>query len=195
MRKELTKTELKQIRRELEFNQKQMAGLLGVSLSAYKKYEQGKRGISSDLLVNLYNVLSRQAQHSLESSIDWLKIRFKTLDYKAVVKDVLKMEISDFVDSDKTFYGYEDMLTYGNIRLLFHHDPVKVEEGVLIEFTGLACREFESVLLSQKREWWEFLSDVFEFSEKHRKHMALDDFLAFTRLDLALDELYKEFQS
>lgn len=102
MRKELTKTELKQIRRELEFNQKQMAGLLGVSLSAYKKYEQGKRGISSDLLVNLYNVLSRQAQHSLESSIDWLKIRFKTLDYKAVVKDVLKMEISDFVDSDKT---------------------------------------------------------------------------------------------
>lgn len=192
MRKELTKTELKQIRRELEFNQKQMAGLLGVSLSAYKKYEQGKRGISSDLLVNLYNVLSRQAQHSLESSIDWLKIRFKTLDYKAVVKDVLKMEISDFVDSDKTFYGYEDMLTYGNIRLLFHHDPVKVEEGVLIEFTGLACREFESVLLSQKREWWEFLSDVFEFAEKHRKHMALDDFLAFTRLDLALDELYKE---
>ncbi|MFS1664088.1 replication initiation factor domain-containing protein [Streptococcus sp. zg-JUN1979] len=191
LEKTISNTELKQMRRDIEFNQKQMASLLELKLDTYKKYEQGKRNIPKEVVVRLYNVLARRSGHSFEGGIDWLKIRFKTLDYKAVIKKVLKMKISAFTDNDKTFYGYEDMLTYGNIRVLFHHDPLKTEEGTLIEFTGIGCREFESILLQQKREWWMFLQDVFNFAEEYREHMEIDDFLAFTRCDIALDELYK----
>lgn len=188
----LTGTELKQIRKELDFNQKQMAGLLDVSLSLYRKCEQNKRKVTQELIVRLFNIMSRRSGHSLEASIDWLKVRFKTLDYESVVKQVLQMDISDFVDSDKTFYGYQDMVTYGNIRLLFNHDERKVDQGVLIEFTGLGCREYESVLLSQKREWWDFLQGIFDYAEANKGFMEIREFLSFTRFDIALDELHRE---
>lgn len=187
----LTGKELKNIRKEIEFTQKQMAGLLEVSIHSYKNYELEKCSIPKELVERFFYIMSRRSGHSLEGSIDWLKIRFKTLDYESVIKEVLKMEVSDFYDSDKTFYGYQDMITFGNIRILFSHDIEKTEEGTLIEFTGLGCREFESVLLEQKREWWQFFQSVFEYAEKYRNFLELDDFLAFNRFDIALDELYK----
>lgn len=36
-----------------------------------------------------------------------------------------------------------------------------------------------------------FLHDVFLFAEQERKDRLLEDFLAFPRFDIALDELYK----
>lgn len=188
----LTGKELKSIRKDIEFTQKQMAGLLEVSLSSYKNYELEKCSIPKELIERFFNIMSRRAGHSLEGSIDWLKIRFKTLDYESVVKEVMQMKLSDFYDSDKTFYGYQDMITFGNIRILFSHDIEKIEEGTLIEFTGLGCREFESILLEQQREWWQFFESVFEYAENHRNFLELDDFLAFNRFDIALDELYKD---
>lgn len=185
-------SKLKAIRLDLDFNQRQMSGLLGINYSTYKMYEQGKRSVPEELLKQLYTIMSRKIDYRLEGSIDWLKIRFKTLDYESVIREVLQMEISDFYDSEKTFYGYQDMVTYGNIRVLFSHDDKKIEEGTLIEFTGLSCREFELVLMHQKREWWEFLASAISFAEKYRNHRELDDFISFNRLDLALDELYRE---
>lgn len=185
-------TELKAVRLDLDFNQRQMAGLLEVNYSTYKMYEQGKRKIPLEVIERFYNIMSRKSEHTLEGSIDWLKIRYKTLDYESVIKEVLQMEISDFYDSDKTFYGYQDMVTYGNIRVLFSHDVKKIEEGTLIEFTGMGCREFEMILLKQKREWWEFLAAAIDYGEKNKAHLELDDYMSINRLDLAMDELYKE---
>ena len=51
------------------------------------------------------------------------------------------MSISDFFDSPQTFYGYDDMVTLGTIRVIFHNEK-KSEEGTLIEFTGSACRKY-----------------------------------------------------
>ncbi|GAA0054113.1 replication initiation factor domain-containing protein [Streptococcus canis] len=188
----MKRTELKSVRLDLDFTQRQMAGLLNISLISYKRYELGEREIPADVIERFYNIMARKAQHQLECSIDWLKIRFKTLDYKAVIREVLQMDISDFYDSEKTFYGYQDMVTFGNVRVLFSHDDRKIEEGTLIEFTGLGCREFELVLIQQKREWWEFLASAISFGETHRGHRDLDDFMSINRLDLALDELYRE---
>ncbi|WMB27842.1 hypothetical protein N1495_01370 [Streptococcus didelphis] len=39
---QITGQEMKQIRKELDFNQKQMSGLLDIKLSTYKMYEQEK---------------------------------------------------------------------------------------------------------------------------------------------------------
>ena len=190
MQKEMTATELKSIRRDLELNQHQMAGLLDIKCSTYKNYEQGKAKIPEKVLARFYEVMSRKSQYKFEVSIDWLKIRFKTLDYQKVINEVLQLKITDFFDSTQTFYGYEDMITLGTIRVLFSHNVKKHEEGTLIEFSGSACREFESLLLKQKRTWEDFIRDCFLFAEKYRDNRDLDDFLAFTRADIALDELY-----
>lgn len=100
------------------------------------------------------------------------------------------MSISDFFDSPQTFYGYDDMVTLGTIRVLFSHNEKKSEEGTLIEFTGSACREFESILLKQNRTWQDFIYACFEFAEENRDNREIEDYLAFTRVDIAVDELY-----
>lgn len=191
MEETLTGQGLKKIRRELEFNQKQMAGLLDVSLSAYKMYETDKRKFPLGCVDKLMGLLSRTYSHSLEGSIDWLKVRFKTLDYKRVIKEVLRLDIKDFMDSDKTYMGYEDMVTYGNIRVHFSYDIKKINEGTLIEFSGTACREYESLLVQNKTDWRSFFSSCFDFALSHEELMPVDDFMSVTRLDIALDELYQ----
>lgn len=188
----LTATELKQIRRELVLTQRQLAALLDVKFRTYQEYEQGRRSIPPDLYHRFSLLMARKHQHQFESSVDWLKIRFKTLDYKLVISEVLQLKLSDFYESSTTFYGYEDMVTIGDIRVLFSHDPKKLEEGTLIEFTGQGCRTFESILLRQNRSWQSFFNDVLEFAQNHRDHHHLEDYLAITRFDIALDELYKE---
>lgn len=190
MQKDLTSNELKQIRVDLNLTQRQMSALLEIKYYSYINYEQGKANIPNEVVEKFYDEMGRKRLYNFDVSFDWVKVRFKTLDYQKVIRDVLKLTISDFFDSPQTFYGYDDMVTLGNIRVLFCHNVKKVDEGTLIEFSGSACREFESFLLKQQRTWQDFFYDCFEFAEKNRGNRDLDDYLAFTRVDIAIDELY-----
>lgn len=190
MHKVLTSSELKQIRIDLNLTQRQMSALLDVKLHNYVKYEQGKANVPIDVVEKFYYEMGRKRLYNFDVSFDWLKVRFKTLDYKKVIREVLQMSISDFFDSPQTFYGYDDMVTLGTIRVLFSHNEKKSEEGTLIEFTGSACREFESILLKQNRTWQDFIYACFEFAEENRDNREIEDYLAFTRVDIAVDELY-----
>lgn len=190
MHKVLTSSELKQIRIDLNLTQRQMSALLDVKLHNYVKYEQGKANVPIDVVEKFYYEMGRKRLYNFDVSFDWLKVRFKTLDYKKVICEVLQMSISDFFDSPQTFYGYDDMVTLGTIRVLFSHNEKKSEEGTLIEFTGSACREFESILLKQNRTWQDFIYACFEFAEENRDNREIEDYLAFTRVDIAVDELY-----
>lgn len=190
MHKVLTSSELKQIRIDLNLTQRQMSALLDVKLHNYVKYEQGKANVPIDVVEKFYYEMGRKRLYNFDVSFDWLKVRFKTLDYKKVIREVLQMSISDFFDSPQTFYGYDDMVTLGTIRVLFSHSEKKSEEGTLIEFTGSACREFESILLKQNRTWQDFIYACFEFAEENRDNREIEDYLAFTRVDIAVDELY-----
>lgn len=190
MQKILTGSELKRIRIDLNLTQRQMSALLDVKLHNYVKYEQGKANVPIDVVEKFYYEMGRKRLYNFDVSFDWLKVRFKTLDYKKVIREVLQMSISDFFDSPQTFYGYDDMVTLGTIRVLFSHNEKKSEEGTLIEFTGSACREFESILLKQNRTWQDFIYSCFEFAEENRDNREIEDYLAFTRVDIAVDELY-----
>lgn len=181
---------MKQIRIDLNLTQRQMSALLDVKLHNYVKYEQGKANVPIDVVEKFYYEMGRKRLYNFDVSFDWLKVRFKTLDYKKVIREVLQMSISDFFDSPQTFYGYDDMVTLGTIRVLFSHNEKKSEEGTLIEFTGSACREFESILLKQNRTWQDFIYACFEFAEENRDNREIEDYLAFTRVDIAVDELY-----
>ena len=60
---------------------------------------------------------------------------------------------------------------------------------------GGGCREFEQELKDQNRTWKQFFQDCFHFSMKKKQvtdFEDLDDYLKFTRLDLATDEMYSK---
>ncbi|MDW7798755.1 replication initiation factor domain-containing protein [Streptococcus canis] len=187
----LSHVDLKRIRLELGFTQRKMALMIGYSYYNYRNIEQGQRPITKEFEQTLARFLKRKSETKLEGSIDWLKIRFKTLDFKAVITEVLKLKVSDFFMAEKSLYSYENLITYGAIRVLYSHSEKKTETGTLIDLTGGGCRELELLLMEQGRDWFSFLHDVFLFAESHRKERTLEDFLAFPRFDIALDELYK----
>ena len=187
----LTNIELKRIRLELGFTQRKMAAMIGYSYYNYRNIEQGQRKITEEFEKSLFHFLNRKSETKLESTVDWLKIRFKTLDFKTVITSVLKLKPADFFHEEKSFYSYSDMVTYGSIRVLYSDSEKKAEAGTLIDLTGGGCRELELLLKQQNRDWFSFLHDVFLFAEQERKDRPLEDFLAFPRFDIALDELYK----
>ena len=57
--------------------------------------------------------------------MDWLKIRFKTLNFKAIITHVLKLRPTDFFHEEKSLYSYSDMVTYGSVRVLYSHSEKK----------------------------------------------------------------------
>lgn len=190
MQKKISGSDLKRIRIDLNLIQKQMSALLDINVNTYASYEKGLAKVPDSVIEKFYDEMGRKRLYNFDVSFDWIKIRFKTLDYQKVIREVLQLKISDFFDSPQTFYGYDDMVTLGSIRVLFSHNAKKLDEGTLVEFSGSACREFESFLLKQKRSWQDFFYDCFEFAEDNRDNRELDDFLAFTRVDIAIDELY-----
>lgn len=183
--------QLKQIRGDLGFTQKRMAVFLGCGYELYRKVERGDRAIPPYFEEKVVKQLSRRTSTSLEGRIDWLRVRFRTMNYKQVICEVLKLPFEDFFAEAKGLYSYQYQLQYGSIRVLYSIREDKANQGVLIEFTGTGCREFELFLIEQERDWLGFFHDVFEFSEREKKHMSMEQFLAFPRFDIALDELYK----
>ncbi|ARS61679.1 transposase [Streptococcus mutans] len=188
----LSHADLKRIRLELGFTQRKMAAIIGYSYFNYRNIEQGQRKITKEFEETLFHFLNRKSETKLEGSVDWLKIRFKTLDFKMVITKVLKLKPADFFLEEKSLYSYRYMVTYGAIRILYSDSKKKAESGTLIDLTGGGCRELELILMEQGRDWFSFLHDVFLFAEQERKDRLLEDFLAFPRFDIALDELYKE---
>ena len=183
--------DLKRVRLDLGFTQRKMAAIIGYSYYNYRNIEQGQRKITKEFEETLAHFLNRKSETKLEGSVDWFKIRFKTLEFKEVIERVLKLKPADFFLEEKSLYNYSHMVTYGAIRVLYSDSVKKAEAGTLIDLTGEGCREMELLLIQQGRDWFSFLHDVFLFAETERKDRSLEDFLAFPRFDIALDELYK----
>nr|WP_244228123.1 replication initiation factor domain-containing protein [Streptococcus suis] len=133
---------------------------------------------------------SKVNESKLEGKIDYLRIRFKTLDYKTIIDKVLCLSNKPFVKQEKSYYSYQGRVSFGNIDVLYSTGDVNM--GTLVEFSGQGCRFFEWYLVNEQgRDWEQFLLDCFAYANNFTETMAqLDDFLKITRIDIALDELY-----
>ena len=98
----ISNTDLKRIRLELGFTQRKMAMMMGYSYYNYRNIEQGQRNMTKEFEQTLFHFLNRKSETKLESTVDWLKIRFKTLDFKAVITSVLKLRPADFFHEEKS---------------------------------------------------------------------------------------------
>lgn len=80
--------EMKQMRRHLGFSMKEFSELMGINVNTYKKMELGEREVSGLLQRNFEQFIKSRQRISgckLEGKIDYLRVRFKTVDYKTII--------------------------------------------------------------------------------------------------------------
>lgn len=165
---------LREKRQRYGVSQNRLAISAGITREYLTKIETGKAVPSEKLKETLTKELERyNPDVPLSLLIDYVRIRFPTLDIKHIVKDVLQIRIDHMLREEYGHYGYTEHYCLGDI---FIYTSADEEKGVLLELKGKGCRQFESYLLAQERSWYDFFMD------------ALVEGGVMKRLDLAIND-------
>lgn len=145
-----------QFRRERERNgisRKAVAAAAGLSREYLCRVETGKMPLTDQMQQRLAAALKALYPEPLNLMIDYVRIRFSTMDIDYILERVLRLKMKYFVQEDHGFYSYSSMYVLGDITVMISPDE---EKGVLLELKGKGCRQFEAYLNGQKRSWYEF---------------------------------------
>lgn len=165
-----------QFRREREQNRisrKAVADAAGVSREYLCRVETGKMPLTDQMQQRLAAALKALYPEPLNLMIDYVRIRFSTMDIEYILECVLRLKMKYFVQEDHGFYSYSSMYVLGDITVMT--SPAE-EKGVLLELKGKGCRQFEAYLNGQQRSWYEFF------------RQCLDEDAVFKRIDLAVND-------
>lgn len=178
--------DLKRYRKELKLKQQELASKLGIERSLISKIESGKRVISKELEQKIIDVLNLDGGHaSVEAKIDFLRIRFKTLDVRTVIEKLLHMDMNWFTHEPRGFYHYTETFSYSSIRIF--RNPENVNMGIMLDLSGEGCRQLEEIFEEDnKRSWTEFFRSLYD-DDIFGQGVLVDT--KITRIDIALDEL------
>lgn len=171
----------KQIReKRLEYGvtQDSLSRTAGITRAYYNTIERGSQMPSAKLKSDIEKALEKHnSQYDMYVLFDYVRIRFPTQDIRYIVEDILKMQLKYFFCEDHAFYGYREQYLFGSICIMISDEGGKRGNlGTLLELKGIGCREFEAVLETQKRSWFDFFSD------------CIKEFCVFKRLDLAIND-------
>lgn len=155
-------------------SQTKLAVMAGISREHLSRIESGKVAVTEEMKVKLLEALEKfNPEAPLTMLVDYVRIRFPTLDIGHIIKDILQLNIQYMIHEDFGHYSYTEHYYIGDIFVYTSPDE---EKGVLLELKGKGCRQFESYLLAQERSWYDFLMD------------ALVDGGVMKRLDLAIND-------
>lgn len=156
-------------------SQNRLAVTVGISRQYLSDIENRKAIPSDEVKDTLLESLERlNPDAPLTMMIDYVRIRFPTLDMRHVIEDILRLKLDFMIHEDFGFYGYNEHYWMGDIFVLT--SPVE-ENGILLELKGKGCRQYESFLLAQHRSWYDFFLAV------------LLEGAVFKRLDLAINDM------
>ncbi|WP_206911603.1 cro/CI family transcriptional regulator [Enterococcus sp. DIV0840] len=180
---------LKRYRKELGIKQSELAVRLEVERSLISKIESGQRTISKTVEKKIKKVLHLNGGvNSVEAKIDFLRVRFKTLDIQTVIEKVLHMDMNWFTHENRGFYHYTETFYYGSIRIF--RNPEDSNMGIMLDLSGEGCRQLEQIFEEDNdRSWTEFFWSLYE-DDLFGQGMVVDT--KITRIDIALDELIVE---
>lgn len=169
--------------------QKELADKLEVERSLISKIESGKRTISKELEMKIIDRLHLDGgRASVEAKIDFLRIRFKTLDIQTIIEKLLHMDMNWFTHEERGFYHYTETFSYGSIRLF--RNPEDMNMGIMLDLSGEGCRQLEDIFEEDNnRSWTEFFRSLYD-DDIFGKNIIVDT--KITRIDIALDELIVE---
>ncbi|MBZ2071889.1 replication initiation factor domain-containing protein, partial [Streptococcus sanguinis] len=137
--------------------------------------------------------LNKETSVRLTGRIDYIRFRFRTLDWLGVIDEVFGLKKKPFIQHDFGRYGYSALENFNFINV--YHSEKDSEMGTLVEMTGRGCREFEWYLENEQngRTWQEVLEAALAYAKRKTKAPEeAADFLKITRLDVSLDEGYNK---
>ncbi|MBM7688434.1 Cro/Cl family transcriptional regulator [Enterococcus ureilyticus] len=178
--------DLKRYRNELGLKQNELAERLEIERSLISKIESGKRTISKTMEKKIKTVLHLNGGvNSVEAKIDFLRVRFKTLDVQTVIEKILHMDMNWFTHENRGFYHYTETFYYGSIRIF--RNPEDSNMGIMLDLSGEGCRQLEQIFEEDNdRSWTEFFWSLYE-DDLFGQGVVIDT--KITRIDIALDEL------
>ncbi|GGD05624.1 XRE family transcriptional regulator [Enterococcus wangshanyuanii] len=181
--------DLKRYRKELGLKQVELAERLELGQGFISMFESGKRVIPKEIELKIKEVLHLNGGvNSVEAKIDFLRVRFKTLDVQTVIEKILHMDMNWFTHENRGFYHYTETFYYGSIRIF--RNPEDSNMGIMLDLSGEGCRQLEQIFEEDNdRSWTEFFWSLYE-DDLFGQGVVVDT--KITRIDIALDELIVE---
>lgn len=167
--------ELRRKRRAYGVAQEWFALQIGMTTKQLRALETGKTELSIDQRIRIMSAVERFNPENEHWSvmIDYMRIRFKTMDARYVLDKILNIPLKYVISEDGGMYGYSYRFMHGNILVM---SSAEEQKGVLLELRGRGCREFECYLREQQRSWYEFMRDCTAAG------------CVFKRIDLAIND-------
>lgn len=166
--------EFRKERQDHNISQEALAVYAGISREYLTRIENGKLPVSENLKEALMTALEKlKPAAPLFLLIDYVRVRFRTTDIRHVVEDLLQIGLKFMGHEDFGFYSYSEHYYQGDIFIMVSPDE---EKGILLELKGKGCRQFESYLLEQGRDWYDFF------------HQCIIEDAVIKRLDLAIND-------
>lgn len=168
-------------------SQRKFAQILDISLSYYKKMEQGKRSIPEEVKQKLEEYFRVYMKHGIEMRvmIDYLRLSFFDAAPKDIIQRVLGMDELEFETRSTGLYMFDQVSVRGNIWVFWH--TKETTKNVLIQFSGQGCREYEMVLNERKTDWQEYLLHLWQ---KQGMLESCYSRVQCSRIDIAIDEMW-----
>lgn len=166
--------------------QKEFAKLTQMSLSSLKSYETGRREFTLKKFKEIKSQLGysfSDSSHPLRLMIDYLRITFKEVRHiKEFIQTYLYVDFKDFTSQETSMMTYNHLYKRGDIWLFDYFDKKERDNyQVTLQLSGQGCRQMELILEREGISWRDFLEKMlYERSD-----------MKVTRIDLALDELYR----
>lgn len=184
---------LSKVQKMYAFSDQEMSNYLEIDRATFYRWkEAGEIPESYDLKVNALIAFKegvRDSGFSLEGKVDYVKVTFKTQDYIDVIAKVLCLQNKPFFEEEKGGSGYDTKYTFQNINVFI--SKKREDMGCMIELKGQACRQYEWYFENeQKSSWRDFFIRCVEYERSISQGEG--KFMNIPRLDIALDEKYKE---
>ncbi|MGT2801904.1 replication initiation factor domain-containing protein [Streptococcus henryi] len=179
---------LQKLRKELKVSQKQFAEIADMSLSTLKSYECGRREFSLEKFKEIKSKIGFKVydqKSPLRVMVDYLRITFMNVqNLKDFVQTYLYVPLKDFTDSETGLLNYNHLYRRGDIWIFdFLDKEERNNYQISIQLSGQGCRQMELILEKHNLDWRQFLEKMLY----ERGDMQV------TRLDIALDEMYRGF--
>ena len=188
-RKGLKGTELKSLRMRLGYSGRAFSKKLGIDHSLYLKYEKGVRPLTEEKVYEIKQTLgflSDKERADLQIHIDYLKLTFFDTTPEIVIEHVMGINPRWFVKENRKKHNYDFWFQCGALVLMSKKDQT---QGVLLDLTGEGVVQFEEYLEERGLTLQSWLKQVLDpaFYTKNGLYSRIHS----TRLDIAIDEMYK----
>lgn len=163
----------KQRRERLHISQKEFAALAGLSKEHLNRLENGQVSMTQAARRKIDRAFEILAPGALFLLIDYVRIRFRTMDARYVIEKILMIKMRYMAQEARGAYTYTSRFYHGDIVVYTSPDESK---GVLLELRGKGCRQMEALFPAQGRDWYAFF------------RRCLDEDCVFKRIDLAIND-------